>query len=184
MAQQTTSSHDLSHHRGVRQQLSPVEIAQTRGRQRPLTNFGTVLRRGAAGTMQTVQAQTSGYLPPAGAVVSAALSGAGSLLDAHGASAAAGASSISDVGGGSGSGSGLAGNSPGGVPGGLAGSGPLDQREVLATTDRMQKENQVFNLRFVQIQESFARDGRTYTAISNLMKAKNDTARNTLSNLR
>ena len=41
-----------------------------------------------------------------------------------------------------------------------------------------------FNLQYLQLQSQMQHENRAYTAISNMMKAKHDTVRNSISNIR
>ncbi len=40
-----------------------------------------------------------------------------------------------------------------------------------------------FNLQYLQLQNTMQQDNRQYTAISNIMKTKHDTVKNTISNI-
>ncbi len=44
--------------------------------------------------------------------------------------------------------------------------------------------NQVFNLQYLMLQQTKQAENRQYTALSNIMKAKHDAAKNALSNLK
>jgi hypothetical protein len=41
-----------------------------------------------------------------------------------------------------------------------------------------------FNLQYLQLQSAMQNDNRQYTAVSNIMKTKHDTVKNTISNIR
>ena len=41
-----------------------------------------------------------------------------------------------------------------------------------------------FNLQYLQLQQQMQNENRQYTAISNIMKTKHDTAKNSISNVR
>lgn len=56
--------------------------------------------------------------------------------------------------------------------------------QMMMATQQMQEMNQAFNLQYLQLQEKMQQEGREYTCLSNVMKAKNDTAKNSLSNLK
>ena len=53
-----------------------------------------------------------------------------------------------------------------------------------AETKEMEATQQSFNLQFLQLQSQMQRESRSYTAISNIMKTKHDTVKNSISNLR
>ncbi|MBC7794581.1 MAG: hypothetical protein H7Z43_12830 [Clostridia bacterium] len=55
---------------------------------------------------------------------------------------------------------------------------------LLQQTQRMQEMNQSFNLQYLQLQENMQADNRQFTTISNVMKTKQDTAKNAINNLR
>lgn len=56
--------------------------------------------------------------------------------------------------------------------------------QMMVATQQMQEMNQQFNLQYLQLQEHEQSESRQYTALSNVMKSKNDTAKNALSNLK
>jgi hypothetical protein len=65
-------------------------------------------------------------------------------------------------------------------PGGLAGGGPQDQVDKMWA---MQKENQVFNMQYMQLQQHMQADNRNYSTMSNLMKSRHDTAKAAINNM-
>jgi len=90
---------------------------------------------------------------------------------------------------------GLAGNMGSGmtgVGGGMGYMGAMSARaasgdasaQMMMATQQMQEMNQAFNLQYLQLQEKMQQEGREFTCLSNVMKAKNDTAKNSLSNLK
>ena len=66
----------------------------------------------------------------------------------------------------------------------LASTGDSSATALLQATQRMQELNQSFNLQYLQLQENEQAENRQFTALSNVMKLKNDTAKNSLSNLK
>lgn len=48
----------------------------------------------------------------------------------------------------------------------------------------MQETQMSFNLQYLQLQSQMQHENRSYTAISNIMKAKHDTVKNSISNIR
>jgi hypothetical protein len=58
----------------------------------------------------------------------------------------------------------------------LAGSPKADSR--------MQETVKLFGLQYLQLQQKIQQDNRQFTLISNIMKAKHDTAKNAINNLR
>ncbi|MBA2660963.1 MAG: hypothetical protein H0U74_01605 [Bradymonadaceae bacterium] len=47
----------------------------------------------------------------------------------------------------------------------------------------MQRENQVFNLQYMQLQEAVQSDNRRFSTMSNLMKVRHDTAKAAINNM-
>jgi hypothetical protein len=41
-----------------------------------------------------------------------------------------------------------------------------------------------FNLQYLQLQQQMQNENRSYTAVSNIMKTKHDTVKNSISNIR
>jgi predicted nucleic acid-binding Zn-ribbon protein len=56
--------------------------------------------------------------------------------------------------------------------------------QLLAATQQMQETQMSFNLQYLQLQESMQNESREYTAVSNIMKTKHDTVKNSISNMR
>jgi hypothetical protein len=67
-----------------------------------------------------------------------------------------------------------------GVPGGAASTGGAENGGVEATLN--QSANQ--NLYFIEIQERISAESRSYSAISNVLKARHDTVKNAIGNIR
>lgn len=55
---------------------------------------------------------------------------------------------------------------------------------LLNTTKRMQETQMAFNLQFLRLQSQVQHERRSYAAISNIMKTKHDTVKNSISNIR
>jgi hypothetical protein len=64
-----------------------------------------------------------------------------------------------------------------------AAAGGDDQGQLLAATKQMQETQMSYNLQYLQLQ-SHQHENRSYSAISNLMKTKHDTVKNSISNIR
>jgi hypothetical protein len=62
------------------------------------------------------------------------------------------------------------------------GSGNRDQ--VLAAIKQMQETQMSFNLQYLQLQSQMQNENRSYTAVSNIMKTKHDTVKNSINNVR
>ena len=85
------------------------------------------------------------------------------------------------------SGSGLA--SPT-LAGGAAGVGTstaattgTGETDVMASARALQAESQAYNAQYLQLQEAMQRENREFTALSNVMKVKHETARAAISNI-
>lgn len=66
-----------------------------------------------------------------------------------------------------------------------AGAAPPDTRlNPQAAAKQMQEAEMSFNLQYLQLQSQMQHENRSYTAISNVMKSKHDTVKNSISNIR
>ena len=151
-----------------------LDVAATRSRQtaRPASPFRTILTGGVDLLIRGASVATSVV---AGPVMAAAVRDAGA-----GATAALAGPAV----GGRPGGLGVAGNPGGGaaIPSSLATSGG-DQSD-LATVQAMQRESQVFNLQLLELQEDVQQENRRFTTVSNVLRAKHDTAKAAVSNIR
>ncbi len=67
------------------------------------------------------------------------------------------------------------------VPGG---SNPSSGDGLLEATLQMQETQMSFNLQYLQLQNEMQNENRQFTMVSNIMKTKHDTVKNTISNIR
>jgi septal ring factor EnvC (AmiA/AmiB activator) len=58
------------------------------------------------------------------------------------------------------------------------------QPQLLDATKQMQETQMSFNLQYLQLQSQMQHENRSYTAVSNIMKTKHDTVKNSISNVR
>jgi hypothetical protein len=58
------------------------------------------------------------------------------------------------------------------------------QAIMMKAGQQMQEMNQSFNMQYLQLQQSMQDESRRFTCISNVMKTKHDTAKNSISNVR
>ncbi|MBZ5529153.1 MAG: hypothetical protein LAN71_14795 [Acidobacteriia bacterium] len=72
---------------------------------------------------------------------------------------------------------------PGGSAIGAAAGGSA-QDELLKATKEMQETQMSFNLQYLQLQSQMQNENRSYTAISNILKTKHDTVKNSIGNIR
>ncbi len=136
--------------------IDNILVAPSTERKTAPSGFGEVLRGALHGATEAVGLSLALAAPfvPGGAVLAGALVG--------GARAAAAVSS--------------AGRSR--APGGADGGGDL-----LEATRALQREGQLFNAQYLQIQESMQRESRAFTALSNVMKVKHDAAKAAINNI-
>lgn len=66
---------------------------------------------------------------------------------------------------------------------GRAGTGTDQGGDILEATRSLQQQTQTFNLQYLQLQESMQRESREFTAVSNVMKAKHDSAKAAINNI-
>ncbi len=188
---------------GTQPQGLRVEIAGSRNRQTPKTDFGTVMETGLTKTANAVMVGGRLAAPfiPGGAVLSAAITGVGAVKStaagttggatvSSGLTASGGVNSF-QVDGGAGVpvgtagtvGQGSVGTTTGGGVDALAASG--DSSAILMQeTRRMQELNQSFNLQYLNLQQNMQSENRQFTTLSNVMKTKHDTAKNAINNVR
>ena len=60
----------------------------------------------------------------------------------------------------------------------------MSSDQLLNATKQMQETQMSFNLQYLQLQSQMQHENRSYTAISNIMKTKHDTVKNSISNIR
>jgi translation elongation factor EF-1beta len=58
------------------------------------------------------------------------------------------------------------------------------QAQLLEATKQMQETQMSFNLQYLQLQSQMQHENRAFTAVSNIMKTKHDTVKNSISNIR
>ncbi len=75
----------------------------------------------------------------------------------------------------------VSGAEAGGASGVAAGSSAPD--DVLGATRQLQEEARTFNLQYLQLQENMQRESREFTALSNVMKVKHDSAKAAINNI-
>jgi len=64
------------------------------------------------------------------------------------------------------------------------GSGGGGNNSLLQATQQMQETQMSFNLQYLQLQSQMQNENRSYTEVSNIMKTKHDTVKNSISNIR
>lgn len=126
-----------------------VEPARTRQTETPSTPFRNVLATGASAVLTGAEVATSVI---AGPVLAAVVHEAGSeVVD------------------------GIAG-APAGSSGSLSSPADAGLGDPLATARQLQRESQLFNLQLLKLQEDVQNENRRFTTLSNVCRARHDTA--------
>ena len=68
-------------------------------------------------------------------------------------------------------------------PGSGSGSTAAGGGDILEATRALQQESQSMNLQYLQLQESMQSESREFTALSNVMKVKHDSAKAAINNI-
>jgi len=138
--------------------IGTLVVAPSTDRKAEPPRFGSALKAAAAEAASGVAASVALAAPylPGGAVLAGALrpAAAGARAASAPAPAAAGASAGSASGG-----------------------------DVIEATRALQQEAQTFNLQYLQLQESMQRESREFTALTNVMKVKHDSAKAAINNI-
>ena len=147
--------------------IESITVAPTTERKTEPGRFGAALRAAAGSVARSVAATVELAAPyvPGGTILSAAVRSAASAgrgrpgaLGADPGTAAAGAAG------------------PGTGTGGAEG-------DVLEATRALQQEARTFNLQYLQLQEGMQKESREFTALSNVMKVKHDSAKAAINNI-
>jgi len=141
--------------------IESIHVAPTTERKAEPGRFENALRNAASGVAVGVASTVELAAPyvPAGTVLSAAVRSAAGPTARSVAAAAAG---------GGGAGSATASSSDG---------------DVLEATRAIQQEARTYNLQYLQLQEAMQRESREFTALSNVMRVKHDSAKSAIANI-
>jgi hypothetical protein len=138
--------------------IESITVAPTTERKAEPGRFATALRAAAAGVARGVAAGVELAAPyvPAGTVLSGAVRAATRGTGLHRA-----------------------------LEGGAAPAqgGVSDEAALLEATRSMQQEARAANLEYLQLQEGMQRESRAFTALSNVMKVKHDSAKSAINNI-
>jgi hypothetical protein len=139
-------------------EIQSIHVAPTTVKKTEPGRFENALRSAASGLARGVAASVELAAPyvPAGTVLSAA------VRSAAPASVTASVATAPDS-------------------GAAASSSP--EGDVLAATRTLQQEARTFNLQYLQLQENMQRESREFTALSNVMKVKHDSAKAAIANI-
>ncbi|HEX9243564.1 MAG TPA: hypothetical protein VF875_14065 [Anaeromyxobacter sp.] len=140
--------------------IESIHVAPTTEKKTEPGRFETALRTAGSRVVQGVAAGVELASPyvPGGTVLSAAVrpvaaSAAGAVASAAG------------------------GTAPGATSGGSS------EGDLLEATRALQSEARTFNLQYLQLQESMQRESREFTAMSNVMKVRHESAKSAIGNI-
>lgn len=66
----------------------------------------------------------------------------------------------------------------------VAGGGPTSEQSSIEQMRAMQADSQSFNLQYMALQEEVQQENRRFTTVSNVLKAKHETAKGAIGNIR
>lgn len=141
--------------------IESIVVAPTTEKKTEQGRFGAALKAAASGLARGVAATVELAAPyvPGGTVLSAAVRGAAGTAPALRT---------------------LDGGAAGAGTGSSAGTSETD---AIAAARTLQQEARTFNLQYLQLQEQMQREGREFTALSNVMKVKHDSAKAAIANI-
>ena len=145
--------------------IEAIHVAPTTERKAEPGRFENALRTAASGLARGVASTVELAAPyvPAGTVLSAAVRSA-----VRAPASAVGVSAASAEGGGA------AATGAGGTP---------SEGDILEATRALQAEGRTANLQYLQLQENMQRESREFTALSNVMRVKHDSAKSAIGNI-
>ena len=156
--------------------INQTSIVTTVDRQTPKNEFGTVLAQTMAQAVRAGAGIVGGAL--GSPVVSAAVTAASGITNLGSGGASRPQALAVNA-----SGSTLA-TPIGGVGTSVASSGSSGTGwDLLAAQQAMQSDSQSFNMQYLGLQDQMQKESREFTAISNIMKVRHDTAKNAISNI-
>jgi len=145
--------------------IEAIHVAPTTERKAEPGRFENALRTAASGLARGVASTVELAAPyvPAGTVLSAAVRSA-----ARAPATAVGVSAASAEGGGATA---------------ATGGGATSEGDILEATRALQQEGRTANLQYLQLQENMQRESREFTALSNVMRVKHDSAKSAIGNI-
>jgi hypothetical protein len=140
--------------------IESIHVAPTSEQRAFPSRFEVALKSAGAGVARGIASTVELAAPyvPGGMVLSAAVRSAASKATASAVAAAA--------------------STPDG-----AGGAPSGEGDVLEATRALQQEARTFNLQYLQLQENMQRESREFTAVSNVMKVRHDSAKAAIQNI-
>jgi len=151
--------------------IESITVAPSIGRQSAPGRFEAALQ----GATRALHAGVVGAVDLAAPIVPFGTVLAGAVRGAAGPGGAGFSGSLSTTAG-AGAGAGV-----GGAAGAAAQAGSTG--DLLEATRAMQAEAQAMNLQYLQLQERMQQESREFTALSNVMKVKHDSARAAIANI-
>jgi len=141
--------------------IESIHVAPTAERKAEPGRFENALRSAASGLAGGIAATVELAAPyvPAATVLSGAVRSAAGHASATGSPGAASEGAATTAGSSS------------------------SEGDVLEATRALQQEARTFNLQYLQLQENMQRESREFTALSNVMKVKHDSAKAAISNI-
>jgi hypothetical protein len=163
-----------------------VQIDGSRTRTAPKTDFGSMVGTGLSKSANAVMDAGALAAPfiPGGAVLSAAITGVGSLKASAAAqtTTASGSNSTSLL-----ASTGVSSDTSSTV----SASSTLSDTQLSGDTGDMMSQmqqfsemNMSFNMQYLALQQKMQSDNRQFTSLSNIMKTKHDAAKNAINNVR
>jgi hypothetical protein len=163
--------------------IQQTSITQTIARQTPKDEFGNILAKSIGQAVQVGAGLASGVL--GNSVASAAINAVSRVV---GVSQVGQSSPQTLAGNGGATGISSIGGSASGTNGSAAGVGPGptgngDSWDLLAAQQAMNQQSQSFNAAYLKLQDDMQRESREFTAISNIMKVRHDSAKSAINNI-
>ncbi len=160
--------------------IPSTSVTVTTPRQTPMNDFGQVMARTVSGAVSgaaQLGGAVAGAFIPGAPVVSAAVSGVANL--AAGISGLASSQSgVTSVGGAPGTLGGPVGG------GGVSGTGKGSDWDLMEAQKLMASEQRSFNMEYLKLQNAMQQESREFTALSNIMKVRHDSAKAAINNIR
>ncbi|HVZ72851.1 MAG TPA: hypothetical protein VHJ20_10795 [Polyangia bacterium] len=169
-----------------------VETTRPRQTEAPATPFRDVLAGGVSVLMGGAQIATSVLAGPALAAAvqdarvsaTSAISPGSAGISSTTSALSVGTTPAAAVSGLSGTALAAAGAPTSGLASTTAGGAAVSDSSEIAQMQAMQRESQAFNLQLLSLQEDVQQENRRFTTLSNVLRAKHDTAKAAVSNIR
>lgn len=145
---------------------SALQIEEARTRTTPKVEtrtFGSVMRSGAGIVLRGVEV---GATVLGGPILGAAVRGVSAGVGVAGVGAGPLGGGIGGIGG----------------VGGVGGDG--GEQSTIDQMHAMQEQSQAFNMQYLSLQEEVQQENRRFTTVSNVLKAKHETAKSAIGNIR